>query len=179
MTYANPGSNFAAALVFKSTGFQLDKFAEETGDVPLDIQIGISQRLNHLPFRFGIVAHNLQQWSIRYDDPSQRQETNLFGEVIEQNEFNNSIDNFFRHFIFSGEFLLGKRENLRLRFAYNHLRRAELSVEQFRSLAGFSFGVGLKIYKFRIDYGFGNYHLAGAVNHISIATNLKEYRRKI
>ncbi len=179
LMYSNPGSRFDAAFVIRSAGAQFDKFNTERGDTPLDIQIGVSQRLKHLPFRYSIVAHNLQQWSIRYDDPSQRETTNLFGEPIEVNEFNNNVDNLFRHFIFQGEFLLGKSENLRLRFAYNHLRRAELSVEQWRSLAGFSFGLGLKIYKFRIDYGLGYYHLAGANNHISISTNLQEYRRKI
>ena len=179
LSYRNVQNRFNASLVLRSFGTQFDKYTDETSSTPFDIQIGISQQLKHLPFRLSIIAHNLQQWGVRYDDPAKREQTNLFGEAIEVNEFSNSVDNFFRHFIFSGEFLLGKRENFRLRFAYNHLRRKELSVENFRSLAGFSMGVGLKIYKFRIDYGLGYFHLAGATNHISISTNLKEYRRKL
>ncbi len=179
LTYRNTERRFNASLVIRSWGTQFDKFNEETGSTPLDIQIGVSQRLKHLPFRISVIAHNLQHWGIRYDDPTRREQTNLFGETIEVNEFNNSIDNFFRHFIFSGEFLLGKRENFRLRLGYNHLRRKELSVQNYRSLAGFSLGVGLKIYKFRIDYGVGYFHLAGATNHLSISTNFREFRRKL
>ena len=58
------------------------------------------------------------------------------------------FDNFFRHFVFNGEFLFGKTESFRLRLGYNHLRRKELSLENQFSLSGFSFGVGFKVSKF-------------------------------
>jgi hypothetical protein len=54
--------------------------------------------------------------------------------------------------------------------------RRELSVDNFRSLAGFSFGAGIKINRFRIDYGRTNFHLAGGTNHLSISTNFSEFR---
>ena len=85
------------------------------------------------------------------------------------------IDNFFRHFTFSGEFLIGKSEVLALRFGYNHLRKKELSIQNFRTLAGFSFGFGVKISKFRLDYGYAKYHIADGGHHLSISTNLSRF----
>ena len=96
----------------------------------------------------------------------------------DDNAFGDFVDNFFRHIIFSGEFLFGKQENFRVGVAYNHFRRQDLSVRNFRSLAGFSMGVGLKIKRFRIDYGHGFYHLAGGSNHLSISTNLNQFIKR-
>lgn len=177
--YENPLSRFSAALVFQNIGLQLSTFTDVREPLPFDVQLAVSQRLKHLPFRFTITGHNLHRAGIRYDDPRVVTTADAFGNIQEENRFNQGLDNLFRHLIFSGEFLLGRKENLRLRFGYNHLRRQELKVSQFRSLGGFSLGAGLKIYKFRIDYGVGYYHIGGAVNHISISTNLQEFRRKV
>lgn len=94
-------------------------------------------------------------------------------------KLNNTIDNIFRHIIINGEFLLGKNENLRLRAGYNHLRRKELSLSTFRSLAGFSLGFGLKINVFKLDYGVGYHHVAGATNHITISTNMGKFLKNL
>lgn len=177
--YTRPGSNFSAAFVVKNLGSELSAYGNESTSLPLDIQIGISQKLEHLPFRFTIIAHQLQQWSIRYDDPDNVETESLFGEpATEPSAFNDGLDNFFRHFIFNGEFLLGKTQGFKLRFGYNHLRRKELSLSNFRSLAGFSGGFGLRIKGFNIDYGLGYFHLAGAANHLSIRTDLDRFFRK-
>ncbi len=178
INYSNENGDLNISGVIKNLGRELSTYTEERFSAPLDIQIGISKRLPHLPFRATIIAHQLQQWSIRYDDPSLVENTNLFGETEEPSDFSNSVDNFFRHFIFSGEFLLGKRENLKLRFAYNHLRRKELSVSQFRSLAGFSLGFGITVKGIKIDYGVGYHHLAGAANHLSLSTDLDNFFNK-
>jgi hypothetical protein len=121
----------------------------------------------------------MQQWSVRYDDPNNVQSESIFeDEPTETSAFNEGVDNFFRHFIFNGEFLLGKTQGLKIRFGYNHLRRKELSLSNFRSLAGFSGGLGLRIKGFNIDYGVGYYHLAGAANHLSIRTDLGRFFKK-
>ena len=177
--YTKPGSNLTMAFVAKNIGTELSSYGNEFSSLPLDIQIGISQKLQHLPFRFTIIAHQLQQWSVRYDDPNNVETETLFGEPAnEPSDFNNGIDNFFRHFIFSGEFLLGKTQGLKLRFGYNHLRRKELSLSNFRSLAGFSAGFGIRIKGIDIDYGLGYFHLAGTANHLSIRTDLSRIFRK-
>lgn len=166
---------FSVGAVMRNIGVQLATYNGQREDLPFDLQIGFSKRLRYLPFRMTVIAHHLHQWDIRYDDPNAvSDDVSLFGEEPEK-EKNGGVDNFFRHLIFNGEFLLGRNEGFRLRVGYNHLRRKELSVNNYRSLAGFSGGVGLKINRFRVDMGYGSYHLAGGVVHFSVGTNLKDF----
>ena len=177
LTYHDEAANFLFSLVIRNLGTELASYHADKLAAPLDIEIGFSKKLRYLPFRFSVTAQQLQQWDIRYDDPTAPQEVDLFGDIIETSVLTKEIDNLFRHLVFSGEFLLGKRENLRLRFGYSHLRKKELTISNFRSLGGFSLGFGIKISKFRLDYGLGYHHVAGATNHLSISTNLHNFTK--
>lgn len=181
VNYINSDDRLIISFVIKNLGGEISSYTADRTSAPLDIQMGISKRLKYLPFRFSIIAHQLQQWDIKYDDPAAGGATDIFGNPIdvEQGVLARELDNLFRHLIFNGEFLLGKNENFRLRFGYNHHRRKELSLSNFRSLAGFSLGFGLKISKFRLDYGVGYHHLAGAANHLSISTNFDQFKKKV
>lgn len=180
LNYIGADSSFVFSIVANNIGGEINSYTNNyRGSAPFNLQIGFTKKLRHLPFRVGVIADNLQMWNVRYDDPNSVVETNLFGETEEQSDFSKASDNFFRHFVFSGEFLLGRKGNLRLRIAYRHLRRQELAVEGFRSLAGFSGGFGIKVSKFRLDYGVGYHHLAGATNHITLSTGLNEFTSKL
>jgi hypothetical protein len=177
LMYVDTASRFTLGLVVRNAGTQLATYNGRREDLPFDIQLAFSKRLKHLPFRLTVLAHHLHDWDIRYDDPAAEDDDILLfgGEQPTENKGNEVVDNFFRHLIFSGEFLLGRSESFRIRLAYNHLRKRELSVSNYRSLAGFSGGVGFKISRFRLDMGYGAYHLAGGVFHVGIGTNLKDF----
>ncbi|MEL6862931.1 MAG: type IX secretion system protein PorQ [Bacteroidota bacterium] len=178
--YQDSTGRFSASFVLRNMGAQLSTYREANQEeLPFDIQIGISQKLKHLPFRFSIIYHNLQRWNILYDDPNNEEGTLFLGSDEQQGDdaFGDFVDNFFRHFIFNGEFLFGKKENFRLRVGYSHMRNQEMTVRSFRSLAGFAFGFGMKVNRFRIEYGRNVQHLAGGSNHFSISTALSEFRR--
>jgi hypothetical protein len=177
--YRDTAGQFLATIVFRNMGAQLTTFAEDNQEpFPFEIQLGISKRLRHLPFRLSVIYRYLDQWNITYDDPNTRETEFLFGEApAGESDAAVFFDNLFRHFVFNGEFLFGEKENFRLRFGYNHLLRQELSVDNFGSLAGFSLGAGVKIKQFRLEYGHQVHHIAGGVNHLSISTNLQEFRR--
>jgi len=180
LLYENPESNFSVGIVAKNIGAPISNFTDTRESLPFDFQIGLSKRLQHLPFRLSITAHQLHRWNIRFDDANAVNTITFLGqEPVEQSSLSKEVDNFFRHFIFSGEFLIGQNENVMIRLGYNHLRRKELSVSEFRSLGGLSFGIGWQIRKFRFDYGVGYYHLAGATNHLSLAINLSSFGKKI
>jgi len=179
INYSNDSSGFMFTLLAKNMGAELTTYNGSGFGTPLDIQVGVSKRLKYLPFRLTIIAHQLHKANVRYDDPDKLVQTDIFGEPVKVNKFGESIDNIFRHIIINGEFMLGKNENLRLRAGYNHLRRKELSLSTFRSLAGFSLGFGIKVSAFKLDYGLGYYHVAGATNHISISTDLGRLFKKV
>ena len=167
--------NMVFSLVLKNMGTQISAYDQVREPLPFDLQLGFSKRLEHLPFRFSIIAQRVHQWDIAYDDPSDNEQT-LFGEEITDNTGSFS-DNLFRHLIFSGEFYIGTSEALRLRMSYDHLRNRELRLEDFNSMAGFAFGFGIKAGKFRIDYGFGKYQVAAASHHFSISTDLDYFTK--
>lgn len=122
--------------------------------------------------------HHLNRWNMLYDDPNAENNILFNGnETQEKSKFSQWTDNLFRHLTFGGEFLFGKREVLRVRFAYNHQVRKELSVSNYRSLAGFSGGFGITIKQFRLDYGFAKNHLAGGTNQFTLSTNLTRFRK--
>ena len=177
LMYVDTAKRVTAGLVLKNRGTQLSTYNGTREDLPYDVQLGFSKRLKHMPFRFTVIAHHLHRWDIRYDDPNaDGDDVLLFGEDQNADKGSPFVDNLFRHLIFNGEFLLGKAEGFRLRLGYNHLRKRELSVRNYRSLAGFSGGLGLKINRFRLDFGYAAYHLAGGTTHFSLSTNLNEFR---
>ena len=177
LMYVDTASRFTMGLVLRNAGTQLATYNGQREDLPFDVQLGFTKRLKHLPFRLAVIAHHLHDWDIRYNDPNADDDDVLLfgGEQPSENKGNAAVDNFFRHLIFSGELLLGRSEAFRIRLAYNHLRKRELSVKNYRSLAGFSGGVGIKVNRFRLDLGYAAYHLAGGVLHVGIGTNLKDF----
>lgn len=174
INYYNPDTRFSISWVAKNIGWQIRSYQEGgRAPLPFDLQMGISKRLEHLPFRFMTTIHHLHQWDIRYDDPNRAETDVIFG--TEPTEENNFADILFRHFIFAGEFYFGK--NMQVRLGYNHMRRQELRLVNKGGLLGFSFGLGIKVKRFGIEYGRGNYHFASGTNHLTITTNLGNWRK--
>ncbi len=176
--YENPESRLGIGMVVRHMGLQTSRYQDGGAreSLPFNVLIGVSKRLAYLPFRLSVTAHSLHRWDVRYDDPSLRS-TNLFTgqDPDEKSAFSRHVDNVFRHLVFSGEFLFGKREAFRIRLAYDHRMRREMLVPNYQGLAGFSGGLGFRVYKFRLDYGFAVHHLAGATHHLGIGVPLKEF----
>lgn len=174
--YSNPDNTFAIGAVFKNFGVTLDGFTDERERPRHDVQLGLSKRLAHLPFRLNVTFHQLQQWNLDFDDPN-NVATDFFGESEEQSEFARRLQNFASHILLGGEFMFGAKEQFRLRAGYNHLRNRQLSVLDFRDLTGFSLGLGFNIKRFKLDYGVAYFHVHGPTNQISIRLNPFTYNK--
>lgn len=182
ITYKSEDGFNHYALVLRGTGFQFSRYynGDEIGKMPVDLQFGFSKRLQHVPFRLSILAHDLNRWDLRYESPLDEQGSIDFGGEApkEQSDFSQGVENFFKHLTFGGEFLIGKKEGLMLRLGYNYQHHQELSVVNLRSLAGFSAGVGVNVKSFIIDYGFEVYHQAGSTKHLGLRVNLNDLKKK-
>ncbi len=153
--YNSPGKLFSAGVTLRNIGVQLTTYSSGAPREPLpfEILVGISNKLRYMPLRFSVTITNLDVFDLVLEDPNAVPETDLSGNVIDDgNEF---VDELFSHFVFSGEFLLGKA--VRLRAGYNHLRRQELKLEERPGLTGFSLGAGIRVKRFSFDYGFASY----------------------
>jgi len=172
-SYTSRDRSFTASLIAKNIGRQITAYyGGNIEPLPFELQVGISKRLEHLPFRYSILYNHLEKWDLRYDDPSARQYDALTGEITESPKIEQIADNLMRHLVFGGEMLIGK--NLSLRAGYDYKRRQELKVVSRTATVGFSWGIGLRISKINIQYARSTYHLAGSPNYISVTTSLSE-----
>ena len=160
------------AISIQNAGRQLKTYSgNQREPLPLNVKIGFAKNFRMHPFRFFISAHHLQTFDIQYADPANGSTNPFIGDTLSVNGNSNSTgDKIMAHFIIGTELLLGK--NLSIRFGYNHLRRQELKLSARSGLTGFSFGAGVGIKRFRLDYALSVYHLVGATHQLGISTNL-------
>jgi hypothetical protein len=168
--FKHPDKDLTIGLAFKHIGYELRSFSgQEREPTPFDVQLGLSYKPEHMPFRFSITAHHLQQPDIVYLDTT--------GQARQHQSLKKSLaDQIARHLVLGGELLLSK--NLNLRLGYNHLRRKELRLENAPGTAGFSMGLLLRIKGFQLDYARAYYHQAGASNFFTVGTDLGRFFKK-
>jgi len=181
VTYASPDRLFSAALVFKNIGTQLTKYYDDAGReaLPFEIQLGLSQKLEHAPFRVSVTFQHLETPDLRYKteaDILKESDPSFFdGETKQDNKFESFVGNVMRHTVLGLEFIPNKY--LSAQFGYNYRRRQELKIPEKAGFVGFSWGLGLKLSNFTFNYGRVRYHLADVSNHISIGINLSGFKK--
>lgn len=180
--YSDTAKRISLTVAFKNMGTQFSTYARNGNmePLPFDLQIGFAHRLKYIPLRFSVIMHQLDRWGIVYDDPNSPSSQPISidnGDDQPDNTAGKVADEIFRHFIFNIEFLFGKKgkpEIFRLAAGYNHMRRGELASASLNDLSGFSFGFGLRIKQFHLDYGFGSYHFSGAAHHFGLSVDLND-----
>jgi len=178
-SYINDDKNFVASLIARNIGYQIVAYNNGNNEpLPFELQIGLSQKLKHLPFRYSVVLQHLEKWNLRYDNPDDPSASvdPFTGDYNEPSDIEKFADNLMRHIVIGGEILIGK--NLSLRAGYNYLRRQELKLESKPAMVGFSFGFGLRISKFHFSYARSTYHLVGSPNYFTLTFNLNEFSKK-
>ncbi len=173
--YQSKDKLLSASLVVKNIGSQIKPYYGNNYEaLPFDIQLGVSQRLEHAPLRISLLLHHLYKWDLTYNKSSNLAYTDIADNTTYNNKYSfNIADNILRHSIISAEFI--PTENFIIMLAYNHKRRKEMAVETRPFLVGFSAGIYIKISKLTISYGHAIYHLAGASQHFSINLNLADF----
>jgi hypothetical protein len=172
ITYTDTANLISFGAAAKNIGYMVQHYQfSETEPLPFDLQMSISKRFAHLPLRVMATLHHLYEWDVRYNNPADIETTNLLG-APDSSSLTKSYfaDKLFRHFIFAAEIVPGNR--LTLGVSYNHLHRGELAIKDKTGLAGFSFGVGLNLGKFKVNYARSYYHIAGAYNEFGLTMSL-------
>ncbi|MEJ2194771.1 MAG: type IX secretion system protein PorQ [Ignavibacteriaceae bacterium] len=132
---------FAAAIL--NIGTQLSSYIDTREDLPLDVAIGISKRLENLPLRLSLDFHKL-------------------------NEKREDFIQHFKAFAVGAEFYLSKVFSLR--FGYDNEKREELKVGTTAGIAGFNLGLGIQVSSYRFDYGYSSLGNIGGLHRISLVT---------
>jgi hypothetical protein len=143
--YEIPSQNITLGASILSLGKQLKTYDGVQESLPLDFTIGITKKPEHLPAYINLNFHKLNQTVDKFSDR-------------------------FRSFTIGIEFLAST--SLRLRAGYNNEQNKDLATGTNAGLSGFSFGAGLLVRSYRIDYAYSSYGKIGGLNRFSIAINL-------
>ena len=166
-----PKSRFTASVMLRNIGFQLSTYGQEREPLPFEVQAGISNRFEHLPFRWHVAFVDLQQLNTTFDRTS-----NALNPITGQPDVDEAtvLAKVFSHVTVGGE-LMPFKGKVALRLSYNFRRAREMQLTTRNSAAGLSLGFGIKIKRFRLDYGRVNYSIAGGANHFGVSTNLHDW----
>lgn len=143
--YAIPDKNWNFGFAVLNLGGQLSKYYNTSEDLPLDVVIGVSKKLENLPLRLSVDFHKLNE---------------------DRDEF---IERF-KAFTVGAEFTLSKV--LKLRLGYDNERRSEFKIGSTAGVAGFNVGLGVKVSDYQFDYGYSSLGLVGGLHRIGISTSL-------
>ncbi len=157
ITYRNPAQNLIISAVLRNAGSQFKPYHEVYETLPLEIDVGISQKVKNLPIRWHLTLANLQQWKLAFRNTA-RDKTDLEGNIIPDNPdfFNNTL----RHVILGLE--LFPEGGFTVRLGYNFRRGEELRIVDQRAFAGLSGGFSIKFNKIRISYTYARFSAAAS-----------------
>lgn len=166
------GLTLAATL--RNIGVMTKTYAGEKEDLPFQVQFAASFKFRHAPFRLGLGVDNLQQWDLTYKDPYQAAQVDpTTGQVVVDKV--TMAEKALWHIVPNAEVLFGK--NFMLRFGYNYRRRQELNLAEKPGLTGMSLGIGLRVSKLHLSYGFAQFFPGSASNTISLAIRFADFKK--
>ena len=167
LIYIDEYLDFNAALVVRNIGTQFTTYAGLNEPLPLEIDIGLSQKLENVPIRWHLTFENLQQWSISAPNPS-RVTTDLNGNQTEEKVA--FISQLMRHTLIGMELFPERGFNIRM--GYSFRRAEELRILEQRNFSGLSFGIGLKFNTLRFSYTHARYASAANTSFLGVQISL-------
>jgi hypothetical protein len=145
INYEFPAQQLNLAAAVLNLGTQISSYINTKEDLPLDVVIGVSKRLERVPVRLSLDFHQLNK---KRDDALQH----------------------LKGFSVGAEFYLS--EVFTLRFGYDNERRSDLKVGSSAGIAGFNGGLGVKVSEYQFSYGYSSLGLVGAMHRIGVSTSL-------
>lgn len=149
--YRADASRMTFAASVHNLGVTASSIGTRDDSLPLDVRLGISRRLEHLPLLLSIGAYRLDDLDGGPDDAS-------------------TIENILYHANLSAEFQFS--DSFQVRFGYSQRRHDELKIKTRLDLAGFSTGLGIMISRVAVDYAFNSWSSLGGLHRFTVRTRI-------
>lgn len=144
MLYMVPNQDLNIALSINNVGQQVYSYASTRERLPLDVRIGVSKKLEHLPLRLSLSFSNLNNSQIKFLDIQR-----------------------LKYFSIGGEFY--PSDEVTARIGYNNQERQDLKTGDYIGIAGFSAGLGIKFFgKYEVDYSLNSMGKIGSTHRFNI-----------
>lgn len=146
LNYYDPDHDWSVSLVGKNLGGQLKAYDDEYDPMPIDIQLGVSKRFAHTPFRVSATLVDLNHWNYKFTN----------------------------HLVVGIDAALS--ESIWLGAGYNFRRANEMNIDDADGGgthgAGLSFGVGLNLQRFKLNIAYGKYHVSSTSLMLNVGYTL-------
>ena len=158
LSYYNSDKEFSVGLVGKNIGRQIKAYEDEINDLPWDIQLGFSKKLNRAPIRISLTAVHLKQW--KFDNYNGKEDS-----------FTKTL---WKHMIVGVDFV--PNDNFWVGLGYNAKRGADMKLQEGNKLGGFSAGAGIRVKAFSIGCSIGKYNVSATSFMFSVAASFAEMK---
>ncbi len=169
--YHSPHQPFIVTLVVRNIGTQISSFNNELEKLPLEVMLGGSYQLENVPVKWHLTIDNLQQWNVSVSNPS-NQVSDIEGNITQEKV--SFLNNALRHFVVGVE--LFPKSAINLRLGYNFRKSQEYKLQNIRTFGGISFGFGLKMNNFKLNYSYSKVHTAANISTFSLQIDLDRKR---
>lgn len=146
LNYYDPDHDWSVSLVGKNLGGQLKAYDDEYDPMPIDIQLGVSKRFAHTPFRVSATLVDLNHWNYKFTN----------------------------HLVVGIDAALS--ESIWLGAGYNFRRANEMNINDADGGgthgAGLSFGAGLNLQRFKLNIAYGKYHVSSTSLMLNVGYTL-------
>lgn len=146
LNYYDEDKELSISAVAKNLGGQVKAYKDDFGKMPLDVQVGMSKTFAALPVRVSLTLVDLTHYDYR----------------------------FINHLNLGADILLS--ESIWIGGGYNFRKADEMKIgrgdEESTHGAGFSFGAGLNLERFKLNLAYGKYHAASNSILVNLAYTL-------
>ena len=160
LSYFNAEKELSFGIVLKNVGAQLKSYDSRRENLPWDIQLGLTKKWAHAPFRISVTAMYLNQWEFSYIDESMNK-TSL------DDSFSRTLA---KHLVFGVDFV--PSNNFWIGIGYNPKVNMDMKLQSGNGLGGFSFGGGIKVSKFDISASVARFHPSALSLMLSVSMSL-------
>jgi hypothetical protein len=163
LSYFDPEKNVSCGLALRNTGAQIKAYDRQRERLPWDIQLGLTKKMDHAPFRFSLTAMHLNRWKFSYVDAT-----------LNKTELNDGfLQTALKHLVFGIDFI--PSENLWAGVGYNPKAAADMQLKDGGNrLGGFSAGAGLRVSRFDLSVSAARYHPSAISLMLSISMSLSD-----
>lgn len=156
LNYYDEERGFSFGLVAQNLGGEIDALYERSRKLPFNLVMGISKELANAPVRLSLTLSDLTHWSESYYQ--------MAGEKM------SGSNRFWNHIAFGADIF--PSSSTWLAIGYNFRRGYEMKVVDKSHGAGWSFGGGLAIKRFKLGVAYGKYHVSSSSLTVNAAYSL-------